>query len=191
MSDCAEWFDDLTAHVDVVLGEDLAALQRMSERARIERYNALKSNEETLLWEFSQDCSDFLTDAERARVRGRFRLARLLIAASFYSSDDGAVPQAMQGDFIEQELQAVVDFDRYRKFDALSEEQIEKQIRRTEGEAYELVKGYTSTQIANIEELLEHPDVQQDVMARLMERYEDRREKIRRAFFIYVEVHGL
>jgi chemotaxis protein histidine kinase CheA len=190
MSDCAEWFEELTSHVDIVLDEDLPALRRMTERSRIERYNNLKANEEELLWEFTDECPEFLTDSERARVRGNFRLARLLIAASFYS-EDGQLPPAMDDDFIQAELTAVVEFDRYRQFDALSESQIEQKIRRMEGEVYELVEEYTSTQLSNIEQMLEHPDVQQDLMERLLERYEDRREKIRQGFFIYVETHGL
>jgi hypothetical protein len=190
MTDCATRFEELTHEGGVVRDEDLAALQRMTDRTRIDRYNTIKANEEEFLFEFSEECPEFLTDAERARVRGNFRLARLLIAASFYG-DDGDVPRAMDDDFVEAELQAVVDFDRYRQFDALSESQIEEKIRRMEGEVYELVEEYTSTQIANLDELLEHPDIQQDVMERLLDRYETRREKIRQGFFVYVETHGL
>jgi predicted nuclease with TOPRIM domain len=112
-----------------------------------------------------------------------------MIAASFYA--DGEVPRSIEDEFIEAELQAVVDFDRYKQFDALSESQIEEKIRRMEGEVYELAKEYTSTQIANMDQMLENPDVQQDVMERLVERYDDRREKIRQGFFVYVEAHGI
>ncbi|ERH10395.1 MAG: hypothetical protein J07HX64_02169 [halophilic archaeon J07HX64] len=191
MSNCADRFQDLTTPVDIVLDEDLAALRRMPERSRIEQYNELKSNEsEFVRGSFRRNCSDFLTDTERGRVRGDFRLARLLVAASFYS-ERGDVPAAMADDFIERELEAVVEFDRYRQFDALSESQIEEKIRRMDGEVYELVEEYTSTQLANLDELLEHPDVQQDLMERLVDRYDDRREKIRQGFFVYVEAHGL
>jgi len=190
MSDCADRFEELTRESTVVLDEDLAALQRVSDRTRIERYNSIKANEESFVWEFSEDCPDFLTDAERDRVRGEFRLARLLLAASFYDAD-GSVPRAMADDFVEAELQAVVDFDRYKQFDALSEDQIEGRIRRMDGEVYELVEEYTSTQIANMDALIDDPDVQQDLIERLVERYEDRREKIRHGFFVYVETHGL
>jgi prefoldin subunit 5 len=171
------------------LDEDLAALQRMPDRLRIEKYNDLKSDEEELLWEFKRECPDFLTDAERDRLRGELRLARLLLAASFYV--DGDVPAAMGGDFIEAELQAVADFDRYKQFDALDQSQIEERIRRMEGEVYELVTEYTSTQIANMDDLIDNPDVQQDVIERLVERYDDRRERVRQGFFIYVETHGM
>jgi len=190
MSDCARQFEELTHEADVIRDEDLAALQRMPERSRIERYNGIKASEEEFLWEFSEECPEFLTDSERARVRGNFRLARLLLTASFYA-EAGDVPRAIGDDFVDAELQAVVDFDRYKQFDALSESQIEEKIRRMVGEVYELVEEYTSTQIANMDELLEQPDVQQDLMERLLERYETRREKIRRGFFVYVETHGL
>jgi hypothetical protein len=189
MTDCSERFRELTHRKDVVLDEDLVGLQRRPDRTRIERYNNLKSDEEEFRWEFSQECSEFLTGRETDRVRGQFKLARLMLVASFYA--DGEVPQALEDEFVEAELQAVVDFDRYKQFDALSESQIEEKIRRMDGEVYELVTEYTSTQIAKMDRMLENPEVQRDVMERLLDRYDDRREKIRRGFFTYVETHGL
>jgi hypothetical protein len=189
MTDCSAKLDELTHSAEIVLNEDLAALQKMQERSRIERYNEIKANEEELLWDFSKECADFITDSELDHLRGELRLARLLLAASFY--DEGELPPALGGDFIEAELQAVAEFDRYKQFDALSDDQIEERIRRMEGEVYELVTEYTSTQIANMDELIDNPDVQQDVIERLVDRYDDRREKIRQGFFVYVETHGI
>lgn len=189
MSDCKNWLQDLTHTAEIVLDEDLAALQRMPDRLRIEKYNDLKSDEEELLWEFKRECPEFLTDAELDRLRGELRLARLLLTASFYV--DGQVPAAMRDDFIDAELEAVADFDRYKQFDALDESQIEERIRRMEGEVYELVTEYTSTQIANMDDLIDNPNVQQDVIKRLVERYDDRRERVRQGFFVYVETHGM
>lgn len=189
MTDCQDWLNELTYTSEQILNEDLAALKRMPDRSRIERYNEIKSNEEEFSWEFGKECSDFLTGNEEDRLRGELRLARLLLAASFYS--EGELPRAMEDDFIEAELQAVVEFDRYKQFDVLSQEQIEGRIRRMEGEVYELVQDYTSTQIANMDELIDNPEVQQDVIERLVERYDDRRERIRQGFFVYVETHGM
>ncbi len=189
MSDCKNWLQDLTHTAEIVLDEDLAALQRMPDRLRIEKYNDLKSDEEELLWEFKRECPEFLTDAELDRLRGELRLARLLLTASFYV--DGQVPAAMRDNFIDAELEAVADFDRYKQFDALDESQIEERIRRMEGEVYELVTEYTSTQIANMDDLIDNPNVQQDVIKRLVERYDDRRERVRQGFFVYVETHGM
>jgi len=189
MSNCKERFRDLTHTKNRVLNEDLSALQRQSERARIERYNELKANEEAFIFEFTAEYPDFFTGAEEDRIRSEFRLARLLVAASFYA--DGDLPAAMAGDFVDAELQAVVDFDRYKQFDALSEEQIATRVRRMDGEVYELVTEYTATQLDDLDDLLDDPDVQRDVMERLIERYEDRREKIRQGFFVYVENQGL
>ena len=189
MTDCRNRLDELTYTADRVLDEDLAALKRMPDRTRVERYNEIKTDEEKLTWEFGEECPDFLTDAETARVRGELRLARLLLAASFHA--EGELPAAMTDEFVEPELQAVVDFDRYKQFDALDDEQIERRIRRMEGEVYELVREYTSTRIANVDELIDSPEVQQDVVERLLARYDDRRERIRRGFFRYVETHGM
>ncbi|WP_336022507.1 hypothetical protein [Halobellus salinisoli] len=189
MTDCTDWLSDLTHAAEIVLDEDLAALEKMPESSRIDRYEEIKGNEETLLWDFSKECSDFVTDAEREHLRGQLRLARLLLAASLF--DDGDLPDELADDFIEAELRAVIEFDEYKQFDVLSEEQIEGRIRRMEGEVYELVTEYTSTQIANIDELVDNPDVQQDVIEKLVDRYDERREKIRQGFFVYVETHGL
>jgi predicted nucleic acid-binding Zn-ribbon protein len=189
MTDCREQLNDLTFRANVILEEDLEALKRMPERLRIERYNEVKSDEKEFQWEYRKKCGDFLGAAEQERIRGELRLARLLIAASFYA--ESSVPAPIQEDFIEAELRAVVEFNRYKQFDALDQEQIEQQIRRMEGEVYELVQEYTSTQIANMDELINNPDVQQDVIERLTKRYEDRRERIRQGFFVYVETHGL
>jgi hypothetical protein len=189
MTDCKDWLGDLTHSAEIVLEEDLAALEKMPVASRINRYKEIKSNEETLLWDFSKECSDFITDAERDHLRGQLRLARLLIAASLAEEDE--LPDELAGDFIDAEIQAVIEFDEYKQFDVLSEDQIEGRIRRMEGEVYELVTEYTSTQIANIDELVDNPDVQQDVIEKLVDRYDDRREKIRQGFFVYVETHGL
>ena len=189
MTDCSQKLDDLTYTANRVLDRDLAGLQRMPERSRIEKYNEIKANEEELRWDFGKECPDFLSKEARQRTAGELMLARLLLAASFH--EDSEVPAAMADDFIDKELEAVVEFDRFKQFDALDEEQIEEKIRRMEGEVYELVQEYTSTQIANMDELIENPKVQQDVIERLVERYDDRRERIRQGFFVYVESHGI
>lgn len=189
MTDCQDWLTELTYTGEQILNEDLASLNRMPDRMRIERYNEIKSDEEEFQWEYGRECGDFLTSTEQDRVRGEIRLARLLIAASFYA--EGELPKPMENDFIDAELQAVIEFDRYKQFDALDQDQIEGRIRRMEGEVYELVTEYTSTQIADMDELIDNPEVQQDVMERLVDRYDDRRERIRQGFFVYVETHGM
>lgn len=189
MTDCKQQLNELTHTSEQILDRDIAALRRIPEETRIEKYNQLKSDEDELRWEFGQECPNFLTDGEQSHFLGEIMLARLLLAASFHTDSD--VPAAMADDFIEAELQAVLDFHRFKQFDALDEDQIEERIRRMEGEVYELVKEYTSTQLAKIDELMENPDVQQDVIERLVDRYEERRERIRQGFFVYVETHGL
>lgn len=181
--------DDLLFTVDNVLGEDIASLQRMPERRRIDLYNEIESDRQEFTWEFKREYGDQLSSAEADRIEGRFTLAQLLLAASFHR--EGEVPKPLDEKFIEAELQAVVDYDRYKMFDALDEEQIAEKVRRMEGEVYELATEYTSTQLANMDELLENPEVQQDVMERLADRYDDRREKVRHGFFVYVENRGI
>ena len=189
MTTCQDWLTDLTHAANRILNEDLAALKRLSEDARLDRYERIADDEEEFRWEFTKECDGFLTGAEENRLRGELRLARLLLAASFYA--DGEVPEAIAGDFIDAELQAVVEFDRFKQFDALDEEQIEQRVRRLDGDLAELIEEYATTQIANIDALLDDPEVQQDVVERLLERYEDRRERIRQGVFCYAETHGL
>jgi hypothetical protein len=185
----SDQLEEMTFAADKVLREDLAGLQRMPERRRIEIYNEIEDARHEFEWEFMREHGDQLSSAEEDRVIGRFKLAKLMLAASFYQ--DGEVPPSLEGEFIEAELDAVCDFDRYKVFDALDEDGIGEKIRRMEGEVYELATEYTSTQIANMDEMLDNPNVQQDVMERLFERYEDRREKVRHGFFVYVETHGI
>lgn len=189
MTDCQDWLTELTHAADQILKEDLAALGRLSELERLDRYEAITRDEEELRWEFTKECNGFLTSSEEDRLRGELRLARLLLAASFYA--DSELPESIAGEFIEAELQAVVDFDRFKRFDTLDESQLEARIQRLDGEVTELLETYADSTVANIDSLLENPDVQQDVIDRLLDRYEQRRERVRQAIFLYAETHGL
>ena len=189
MTDCQDWLAEITHTANRILNEDLAALTRMPEERRLDRYEQLTADEDEFRWEFTKECNGFLTGTEEDRLRGELRLAQLLVAASFYA--DGEVPDAIAGDFIEPELQAVVEFDRFKTFDTLDDDQLDERIRRLDGEVAELIEEYASTQIANIDDLLDNPEVQQDVIERLLERYEDRRERIRAGVSRYAETHGL
>lgn len=189
MTDCTDRVEAMTFVADEILRDDLAGLAGMNDRRRIERYNDIEEDLHELRWEFPRECPDTLTDGEADQLRSRLRLAQLMIVASFHR--DGDVPESLSEEFAEAALDAAVDFERYKQFDALSEDQINRRIRRMEGEVYELVTEYTDTQLANMDELLESADVRQDVMERLSDRYEDRLEKIREGFYTYVEERGL
>ncbi len=183
--DCSQWLSELRSTAQRVLREDLAALSRMSDRKRVEVYNEIKANEETLKWDFQDDCPNVRTPGEIDSIISRLRLARLLVAASFYK--DGELPPAMRGDFAEGALKAAVDFERYKQFDVLSEEQINKRIRRMDGEVYQLVTEYTNTQLSNMDDLIDDPRIQKDLIHELTNRYDERLEKIRQGFYTYVE----
>jgi|GEM_PF-2332627 hypothetical protein len=189
MTDCQDWLADVTHTANRILNEDLAALKRMPEERRLDRYEQLTADEDEFRWEFTKECNGFLTGTEEDRLRGELRLAQLLVASSFYA--DGEVPDPIAGDFIEPELQAVVEFDRFKTFDTLDDDQLDERIRRLDGEVAELIEEYASTQIANIDDLLDNPEVQQDVVECLLERYENRRERIRAGVSRYAETHGL
>jgi hypothetical protein len=189
-TNCEQRLEDLRSTATRILDEDLASLSRMSDRIRIEKYNDIKSSEEEFVWgDFRDECGQIRTSGEFDSIRSELRLARLLIAASFHK--DGAVPDPLGDDFADAALDAAVDFERYKQFDVLSEEQISRRIRDMDGEVYELAKNYTDSQIANMDELIDNPSVQQDLIDVLSDQYDDRLEKVRQGFFTYVEVHGI
>ncbi len=188
-TDCNKRLSELRSTARRVLSEDLAALSRMSDRKRVEVYNEIKANEETLKWDFQDECPNVRTSGEIDSIISRLRLARLLVAASFYK--DGELPPAMSGDFAEGALEAAVDFERYKQFDVLSEEQINKRIRRMDGEVYELVTEYTNTQLSNMDDLIDDSKVQKDVIDELTNRYDERLKNVRQGFYTYVEQRGL
>jgi predicted nucleic acid-binding Zn-ribbon protein len=189
--DCTQQLRKLKHPVDRTLNDpDLASISRQTAQQRIDRYNRIKANEETLLGEFARECPTTRTNQELQDLRAKFRLARLLIVASF--RQEGSVPQSLAGDFSDQAIETAVEFEQYKMFDTFDgEEEIARKIRRMDGEMYELVREYTETQLSDLDQLQESSDVQRDVMANLKDRYSDRLEKIRYGFFEYVEMRGL
>ncbi len=187
--DCADRLRGLLQLQEAVIDEDLASLGRMPAESRVERYRRLAREEEEFVFDYPASCPDQLTSAEREELRSRFRLARLFVYASFENRDE-PVPAELDGDFAPVEVQAAIDFERYKSFDALSEEGIEERIRRMDGEVYTLAKEYHSTQLDDLDALLDDPSVQRDVLKQLVNRYDARLDKIKRAVQLYVEIHN-
>lgn len=168
---------------------DVASISRETDQRRIDRYNRIKRNEQTLLGEFARDCPTALTDKELRDLRAEFRLARLLLVASFRY--EGSVPQPLADDFSDKAVETAIEFERYKKFDIKEKEEIANEIRRMDGEMYELVREYIESDLSDLDQLQESPEVQRDVMSKLQERYEDRLENLRHGLFKYVEMRGL
>jgi hypothetical protein len=59
-----------------------------------------------------------------------------------------------------------------------------------DGEVYTLAKEYHSTQLEDLDTLLDDPTVQRDVLKQLVNRYDARLDKIKRAVQLYVEIHN-
>lgn len=190
MSECSEWLKELTFEKDRILNDDLQGIKRKAEQPRIETYNEIVENENELEREFFKECRDFLTSEELKHERGEFRLARLLIAASFYT-EDRPMPETMQDEFLDVELDAVVNFEKYSQFDNADEEEIEYQINNMEGEIYELVQEYMVSQNTDLMDLYNNPQVQDDITDRLADRYHDRFENIEHGVFSFIQSHGL
>ncbi|WP_161596595.1 coiled-coil domain-containing protein [Salinigranum halophilum] len=195
--DCLEHLEKLRRPEKTVLDQyrDLASLSAVGERRRREMHNKLKANKQELIDEFIFECPKTLEGDQQDVVRSRFELARLMIVASFAWTGDGIdidqIPVDLQGEFPDMAIETVGEFERYKQFSELDEDQINRRIRRLEGEVYELVKEYTSTQLSDLDDLLESSDVPGDIMRRLSERYDDRLEKMRQGFYMYVEEQGM
>jgi hypothetical protein len=187
--DCADRLRGLLQLQEAIIDEDLASLGRMPVDSRVERYRRLAREEEEFVFDYPASCPDQLTSAEREELRSRFRLARLFVYASFGNRDE-PVPVKLDGDFAPVEVQAAIDFERYKSFDALSEAGIEERIRRMDGEVYTLAKEYHMTQLDDLDALLDDPTVQRDVLKQLVNRYDARLDKIQRAVQLYVEIHN-
>ncbi|WP_372912762.1 hypothetical protein [Salinigranum sp.] len=187
--DCADRLRGLLQLQEAVIDEDLASLGRMPVDSRVERYRRLAREEEEFVFDYPASCPDQLTSAEREELRSRFRLARLFVYASFENRGE-SVPTEFDGDFAPVEVQAAIDFERYKSFDALGEAGIEERIRRMDGEVYTLAKEYHSTQLDDLDTLLDDPTVQRDVLKQLVNRYDARLDKIKRAVQLYVEIHN-
>jgi hypothetical protein len=187
--DCADRLRGLLQLQEAVIDEDLASLGRMPVDSRVERYRRLAREEEEFVFDYPASCPDQLTSAEREELRSRFRLARLFVYASFENRGE-PVPTELDGDFAPVEVEAAIDFERYKSFDALSEAGIEERIRRMDGEVYTLAREYHSTQLDDLDALLDDPTVQRDVLKQLVNRYDARLDKIKRAVQLYVEIHN-
>jgi hypothetical protein len=187
--DCADRLRGLLQLQEAVIDEDLASLGRMPVDSRVERYRRLAREEEEFVFDYPASCPDQLTSAEREELRSRFRLARLFVYASFENRGE-PVPTELDGDFAPVEVDAAIDFERYKSFDALSEAGIEERIRRMDGEVYTLAREYHSTQLDDLDALLDDPTVQRDVLKQLVNRYDARLDKIKRAVQLYVEIHN-
>ena len=168
----------------VVLSEDLESLRRTySEEERLELWNEVRSS----FRRFTVRCSARLPRKLVRLVKGRFRLAMLMLAASF--KVNGEEHSNIVSMFKPEEYQLLLDFEEYKIFDDLDIDTIVEFIRRREGKVYELVKDYYEKQYNALD--TKWAGLMGDLVYAIEERYRQRRRKIEEAVIQYVRRYGL
>jgi len=169
---------------EIVLREDLESLSRLySEEERIELWNKLRSDFRKYLFE----CSVKVPRDIDKIAKGKFRLAQLLLAASFKVR--GEKHPEIIGMFKDKEYSLLLDFEKYKIFDNLDIDDIIEFIRRRKGKVYEFVMEYYDKQYNMLEKTW--ADIVGDLAFMINLRYKHRREKIEKAVMEYVRRHGL
>ena len=173
-----------TRIVEVVLREDLESLSRtFSEEERVELWNELRS-----AWKkYLMECSPSIPRDMDRIIRGKFRFAQLLLAATFKFNNEGY--ENITKTFREEEYEILRDFEEYKIFDNLSIDDIVEFIRRREGKIYELVKKYYEKQYNMLDR--SWASLIGDLAYVFNIRYKDRRKKIEDAVIEYVRRYGL
>ena len=173
-----------TRVVEMVLREDLESLSRtFSEEERVELWNEIRS-----AWKkYLMECSPSIPKDMDKIIRGKFRFAQLLLAATFKFNNEGY--ENITRMFREEEYEILRDFEEYKIFDNLSVDDIVEFIRRREGKVYELVKKYYEKQYNMLDR--SWGNLIGDLAYVFNIRYKDRRKKIEDAVIEYVRRHGL
>ncbi len=169
---------------EVVLREDLESLSRtFSVEERVELWNELRSSFKKYLLE----CAPSLPrDIDRI-IRGKFKFAQLLLAATFKFNNEGY--EEITRMFRDEEYEILRDFEEYKIFDNLDVDDIVEFIRRREGKVYELVKKYYEKQYNMLDR--SWASLIGDLAYMFNTRYRDRRRKIEQAVIEYVKRYGL
>ena len=173
--------DKYTRIVEIILREDLESLSRtFSEEERIELWNELRSTWKKYLIECSLKISK---DVDKI-IRGKFRFAQLLLAATFKFNNEGH--ENIVKMFRDEEYEILKDFEEYKIFDNLSIDDIVEFIRRRKGKVYELVKRYYEKQYNILDK--SWGNLIGDLAYVFNLRYKNRRKKIEDAVVEYLSL---
>ena len=177
-------FDKVLEPAEIVLQEDLESLRRTySEEERVEFWNLVRSGYKR----FMLRCSTRMPRDMARLVRARYRLAQLLLAASFKLNGEGQ--DSIVSMFRPEEYQLLLDFEEFKIFDHIDVDTIVEFIKRREGKVYELVKKYYEKQYNTLEQ--RWGPLIGDLVKAIEDRYRARRRKIEAAVIEYVKRYGL
>ena len=176
--------DRILGPASIVLHEDLESLRRTySEEERVELWNMIRSAYKSFMYR----CSTKLSQDMIRFIKGRYRLAMLLLAASFKLN--GENQESIINMFKPEEYQLLLDFEEFKIFDNIDVDTIVELIRRREGRVYELVKKYYERQYNALDQ--HWGPLMGDLVRAIEERYRERRRKIEEAVIRYVKRYGL
>ncbi len=176
--------ETVSSVAEVVLREDLESLARgYSEEERLELWNDVRS----AYRDYIRRCAARLDRDLDKLVRGRFRLAMLLLAASFRRN--GEEHPEITGQFREEEYEILEDFEDMKELDYLGVDDIVEFIERREGKVYEVVKKYYERQYHMLDR--KWANIMGSMALVFNERYKERRRKIEEAVIKYVRKRPL
>lgn len=167
----ADEFNNVVKPVRKVLDEDLKSLRKMDQEERI-----LLWNEIGISWNRFSEWTDMPPEM-RKMWRGRFKLAQLMVAASFYYNEETENEEIIKR-FNEEEYKTLYDVEDFRIFTEINTEMLKKLVEQKEGGIIEIIDKYEK-QYKNLESLLSYPNIEKDVAIGIMERYSDVNEKIK------------
>ncbi|MCE4600471.1 MAG: hypothetical protein F7C38_02760 [Desulfurococcales archaeon] len=165
--------------VDVILREDLEGLARgYSFDERLEFWNDLKAQYN----QYIRGCAARFSREIDRLIRGKFRLAQLMIAASFKVNGE-ELPE-VTGRFSDEEYQVLFDLEELKELDFLSVDDLVEFIERREGKVYEMVKKYYERGYHMLD--TKWTNIMGALALAMAERYKERRLKIEEAVVKYI-----
>jgi len=171
---------ELLATANTVLRMDVEELARsFSLEELLEFWNMIKEDYKNYL----RRCSVALDRDVDRQIRGMFRLAQLMIAASLRKRGE-ELPE-ITGQFTEQEYEILDILESMKEIEMLSPEDIADLIERREGKVYEIVKTYYEKAFHMLD--TQWTTLSANLALALAEKYKERRRKIEEAVIIYMK----
>lgn len=180
--DWSRFQDEVTRPVNLVLDSDLEHLRRMTGEKRSALWGQIQQNQTV----FEDEFATRLPRDIMMNTRSKFAFAKLLLAAADHGNDEQAAPAA---GFNSTELALVENFEKFNVFDVLSTDEIVDRIFRR-GDVYDLVRTFYEGQFADLDRLLDDPDIERDIKSAFKVRYNKRLEKIVEGVQTYVGKYG-
>ena len=183
--------ENIVAPAERVLHEDLVSLANMPSDRRERRYRKITERQDRFEQTLLPTHREKLDDVTISDVRSQLATARLFLHVASLR-DDRAAP-IDPDTFTDDEVQAAIDFDRYRAFDVADEKALERRIREKDEDVYEFVVEEVTSQSEDRSSVLDSRNtrIRTPIVDYLNRRYEERLERSEEAVALYIKHHGL